>query len=269
VVDKYGNPVINANNLSDGTLMLSLSDQNIVNLGSTIQVLPPGSGLPITLSPLLDGAGNPHQDGSLQLYVEMSDAKRQIVELVNNNILPYLDSGGNPIYVTQPLNAAGLLVLGRNIDATGSGVIGAGTVTLDASGSIAGNIFALNNVNINAVNNVNVSVLGLGNVSVSSAAGSISGTIIGVGGVSASGSSIDANLESNGSVSGSTSGEKGMASGTAADATATAASASDDSAKATKQSSTADDTEDPMKKKKGIALAQKVSRVTVLLPAKN
>ena len=51
----------------------------------------------------------------------------------------------------------------------------------------SGNIFALDNVNINAVNNVNVTALGQGNVNVSSAAGSISGTIIGVGGVSASG----------------------------------------------------------------------------------
>ncbi len=188
-----------------------------------------------------------------------------------NNGIPVVDAYGNSVVNATSLSDGTLVKtsIGQNIDATGSGVIGAGSVTLDASGSISGNVFALNNVNINAVNNVNVSVLGLGNVSVSSTAGSISGTIIGVGGVSASGSSIDANLESNGSVSGSTSGEKGMAAGTAADATATAASASDDLAKATKQSNSSDDTEDPLKKKKGIALAQKVSRVTVLLPAKN
>ena len=89
------------------------------------------------------------------------------------------------------------------------------------------------------------------------------------GGVSASGSSIEANLESNASVSGNTSGEKGLAAGTAAEATATAASASDETGKVTRKSDETE-TEDPLKKKsKGIALAQKVSRVTVLLPAKN
>lgn len=181
-----------------------------------------------------------------------------------------VDSYGNPVVNANNL-ADGTLVKtsdNRDIDATGSGVIAAGSVDLQASGDITGNIFALGNVNINAVNNVNVSVLGLGSVNVSSAGGTISGTIIGVGGVSASGSSIDANLESNGSVSGNTSGEKGLAAGTAADATATAASASDDSGKAVKKSDD-DGEEDPLKKKKGIVLAQKVSRVTVLLPAKN
>lgn len=181
-----------------------------------------------------------------------------------------VDNYGNPVVSAISLSDGSLVKTSDNqdIDATGSGVIGAGSVNLDASGSINGNIFALNNVNINAVNNVNVSVLGLGNVSVNSAAGTISGTIIGVGGVSASGSSIDANLESNGSVSGNTSGEKGLAAGTAADATAMAASASDDFGKAAKKSDD-DGEEDPLKKKKEITLAQKVSRVTVLLPAKN
>ena len=66
-------------------------------------------------------------------------------------------------------------------------------------------------------------------------------------------------------------GEKGLAAGTAADATASAAAASDDSAKAAQNSDASGD-DDPLKKKdkgKGITLARKVSRVTVLLPGKN
>ena len=50
----------------------------------------------------------------------------------------------------------------QDITATGSGVLGAGTVTMNASGNITGNIFSLGSVNINAVNNVDVSVLGFG-----------------------------------------------------------------------------------------------------------
>lgn len=180
---------------------------------------------------------------------------------------PMLDSFGNPVVTASDLSDGTLVKTSdnRDVNATGSGVIGAGTVTLDASGDVTGNIFALNNVNINAADNINVNVFGLGNVSVNSAGGTISGTIIGVGGVSASGSSIDANLESNGSVTGATSGQSGLAQGTAANATSQSAS-NDDSAKAAASSS---DTDDEKKKGKQIALAQKVSRVTVILPAKN
>ena len=181
-----------------------------------------------------------------------------------------VDSYGNPVVNANNLSDGTLVKTSANqdIDAIGSGVIGAGTVNLNASGGIKGNIFSLGDVNLDANKNINVTVLGLGTVSVASAAGSVSGTIIGVTGVSASGSSIDANLESNGSVSGNTSGEKGLAAGTAANATTTGASASDDSAKvAQKTDATGED--DLLKKKgKGIALAQKVSRVTVILPPK-
>ena len=70
-------------------------------------------------------------------------------------------------------------------------------------------------------------------------------------------------------VSGTTTGQSGLGAGGAANATANAASASDDAAKVAQKS---DDTgaDDLLKKKgRGIALAQKISRVTVLLPQKN
>ena len=189
--------------------------------------------------------------------------------------LQQLDGSGNPIVdaygdpVITALNLAdGTLVKisdDRDITATGSGVLGAGSVTLNASGNVTGNIFTLGNVNINAVNNIDVSVLGLGNVNVDSAGGTVSGTIIGVGGVSASGGSIDANLESNGSVSGNTSGQSGLAPGTAANA-ASQGMASENSATPAKTADTTA-TDDDEKKKKGKAvLAQKTGRVTVILP---
>jgi filamentous hemagglutinin family protein len=182
---------------------------------------------------------------------------------------PVLDDLGNPVITAANLSD-GVLVQtsdGRNIDSNGSGVIGAGTVTMKATGNISGNVFALDNVNIDAAQNISVSVLGLGTVSVNSAAGNVVGTIVGIGGVSASGLSIEANLESNSSISGNTSGEKGLAAGTAADSTASAASAGNNTEQTTHSGD--DNSDDLKKKKKGIVLAQKVSRVTVLLPVKN
>ena len=152
----------------------------------------------------------------------------------------------------------------QNIDIKGSGVI-ASNARLYATGDVNGLIYASNDININAQQNVNVVALGQGNVNVSSANGTISGTIIGVGGVSVSGSSIDASLVS-ANVSGSTSGQSGLAEGTAANATSQGIQSEQSSAVAANSS---DDTEDEKKKKdKEVALAQKTGRVTVVLPPK-
>jgi hypothetical protein len=175
------------------------------------------------------------------------------------------DAMGNPVSAANLADGTPVLVsAGRDINASGSGII-AGNANLDASGDINGLIFARDNININAQQNINVTAFGQGNVNVSSSGGTISGTIIGVGAVSVSGGSIDASLIS-ANVSGVTSGQSGLGQGTAANsasqglannATTQAAAASDQSA-------------DDEKKKKGkqIALAQKVSRVTVILPPK-
>jgi filamentous hemagglutinin family protein len=153
---------------------------------------------------------------------------------------------------------------GRNINASGSGVIG-GTVELKASGNINGLVIASGNINISAQQNVDVTALAQGTGDLS-AGGTISGTIIGVGGISASGAGgITAALLSNNSISGATSGQSGLAQGTAANATSQAASNNDSNQTADK-STTSGDTDDL--KKKSITLAQKVGRVTVLLPPK-
>jgi len=183
---------------------------------------------------------------------------------------PIVDAYGDPVITALNLSEGTLVKISDNQDitATGSGVLGAGSVTLNASGNITGNIFSLGNVNVIAVNNIDVSVLGLGNVNVASAGGTISGTIAGIESVSASGSSIDANLESNGSVSGNTSGQSGLAPGTAADA-ASQGMASDNSASPAKNADTTATDDDEKKKGKAAATVQKKGRVTVLLPPKN
>ena len=177
------------------------------------------------------------------------------------------DSLGNAVDAAHTQGAAAVYVsANRDINFKNSGII-ASNAKLDASGSIYGFVFSGGNLDIQAQQNVNVTALGVGNVSVSSG-GTISGTIVGVGSVSVSGSSVDAALIS-ANVSGTTSGQSGLGQGTAANSTSQAA-ASEETAKTT--TAAADDAaaSSDLKKKTGkpIALAQKVSRVTVLLPPK-
>jgi hypothetical protein len=154
---------------------------------------------------------------------------------------------------------------GKNINSTGSGIIGY-NVALKAGGDITGVVVGSQSVDINSAQNVNVTAVSGGNVDVS-ASGTVSGTIIGGGDVSVSGDSIDASVRG-GSVatSGDTSGASlGVP---ASNVTTENAQVADNATTAT--SKTDDNSDDELnKKKKGITLAQKVSRVTVLLPKKD
>jgi hypothetical protein len=261
---------------NNGDLAFELSDKNIVTFGATIELSPPIKGA-ISLTQLLDANGAPALDATgHQIYVENFGAQGgplitfNFINVGNQSpINPYVDSGGEQISAvrlpdTSDSQGNPIFVYGRNIDANGSGII-ASNAKLDATGDINGLIFARNNIDINAQQNVNVTALGGGNVNVSSTSGSISGEIIGVGSVNVSGSSIDATLVS-ANVSGATSGQSGLGQGTAADSTSQSAS-SDSSNQTFANSNDADD--EKKKKGKPIALAQKVSRVTVVLPPKN
>ena len=171
---------------------------------------------------------------------------------------------GNGAGLANSINYFSSVSPGKNINVNGSGVI-ASNARLDASGNINGLIFSRNNIDVIAQQNINVSALGIGNVNVSSSGGTISGTFVGVGGVSASGSSIDASLVS-ANVTGATSGQSGLGQGTAANATSQAASGNDANQAAASSDQNSDDDK---KNKKEVALAQKVGRVTVILPAKS
>jgi hypothetical protein len=195
----------------------------------------------------LNGADNSASTVAVLAGYEMRDGQEQPVTAANL-------AAGAPVLVSDD----------RDIDASGSGVIAQNAV-LKASGDITGLIFAQGNIDVAAVNNVNVTALAQGTANVA-AGGNVSGTIIGVGGVSASGGSIDASLLSNNSISGPTSGQSGLAQGTAANGTSQA-DQTEDVAKAAGDG-TGDDADEEKKRKKPIALAQKVSRVTVLLPTK-
>ena len=154
---------------------------------------------------------------------------------------------------------------GKDINATGSGIIGY-NVALKAGGDITGVVVGSQSVNIDSAQNVNVTAVSGGNVDIN-ASGTVSGTIVGGGDVSVSGDSIDASVRG-GSVA--TSGDTtGASLGIPASNVATENAQVADNA--TTAASKTDDTSDDElnKKKKQIALAQKVSRVTVLLPVKN
>jgi filamentous hemagglutinin family protein len=175
-------------------------------------------------------------------------------------------SGATVMLLAGEDSSGNILSQGRNIDLGGSAVVGS-TVTLKASGDIKGVVFARNDASVSAQENVNVTVLAEGTASVSGG-GDVSGTIIGVGGVNASGSSIDANLESSGSISGNTSGQRGLAANTAADA-ASQGMASDNSASPARNADPTATDDEKKKKGRGAALMQKTGRVTVLLPPKH
>jgi filamentous hemagglutinin family protein len=152
---------------------------------------------------------------------------------------------------------------GKDIDATGSGVIGY-NVKLQAAGNINGVVVGVQSVAVTSQQSVDVTAVSGGNVDIN-ASGTVSGTVIGGGDVSVSGSSIDA------SVRGGTVSTAGDTSGATLGAPAAGAAQPiqvADSANTVAAKTDAEDTDDELKKKKGIALAQKVSRVTVLLPTK-
>jgi filamentous hemagglutinin family protein len=155
--------------------------------------------------------------------------------------------------------------VGKDINASGSGIIGS-NIRLQAGGDINGVIIGSQSININAHQNVDVTAVSGGNVDIN-ASGSVAGTIIGGGNVSVSGDAISAAVEGGTvSASGDTSGASlGVpASNVAKENTEVA-----DNASTTASKTDSGNDEDPLKKKKGIALAQKVSRVTVLLPTRN
>ena len=154
---------------------------------------------------------------------------------------------------------------GNDINATGSGIIGY-NVALRAVGDINGVVVGSQSVNINSSQNVDVTAVSGGNVDIS-ASGNVSGTIVGGGDVNVSGDAIDASVRG-GSIS--TSGDTADASLGIPQSNVTQENApvADN---ATAVTSKTDDSDDNQKERKGneVALAQKVSRVTLLLPKKN
>ena len=258
--DAHGNRVL-ADNLANGTPVPVFDAQNVVSLGSTIQVTPAGTGTPVSLTQILDANGNPLLDSSGNpLYVKTLDARKQIVEFVNGSIQPYLDSSGDPLIVAEPFDSSGhpfydsngnpILVLGRNIDAGGAGVI-AQNIIARATGITTGLFVG---------RSIDITTTGLGKIIVIGQVPPIIGD--GPGGPPII--SIDSSPPEIISPEGSTAPPPPTAPKTEAPTADTATTV------ATKTENEDDGFDSDSKNKgKGIELAKKTSRVTVILPAKN
>ncbi len=262
LLDGQSQPVP-AQNLANGTPVAALGNRNLVQPGATIQVWAAGSSLPVSLTPLLDGMGNPHRDANGNpLYIETLDPTKKVVELVNNSIQPWLDGSGNPIKVVQPKDAGGalitdsqgnpILVLGRNIDAAGSGIIGQNIFAL-ATGRADGFYLGFASVNLSAGS--------LGNGVAFGPSVKITGSSDSPGGPTIQGIS-DNPVDVNGVAVAPSSQEAASAPKAVAQTT----DGTDAISKSSGDNGTGD--EESNLKKKSVSLAQKVSRVTVLLPPK-
>ena len=155
---------------------------------------------------------------------------------------------------------------GHDINATGSGIIGS-NIRLQAGGNVNGLVIGGRSVNINALENVNVTAVSGGSVNIA-ASGTVSGTIVGGGDVSVSGDSIDAAIRG-GSVSASGNTSAASIGVPASNVTKETAQMADNANAITSKTGSDNTDDEDSKKKKRIALAQKISRVTVLLPQKN
>ncbi len=154
-----------------------------------------------------------------------------------------------------------------NVDLGSGGVIG-GTVNITAQGSIKGMILSRQDANISAVQSFSGTLLSGGTANVTATAGTVSGTVIGVGGVNASGGA---------GVTAAVMGQNVSIGGAAATSTLGATAATTASSAAAAQQATSDTTqqlakdttqEDESKKKqtKPPVLTRRVGRVTVILP---
>jgi len=158
------------------------------------------------------------------------------------------------------------LQAGKDINATGSGIIG-GNLRLSAGGQINGLLVGTGTIAVNSQSSVNVTALGGGGVSIS-AAGAVSGTVISGGNASVSGEAITASLIAQ---SVSTSGNTALANvGVPASNVTKADSKVAEDAGTTVATTDNQEIGDDDKKKKDrtITLAQRASRVTVILPGK-
>jgi filamentous hemagglutinin family protein len=153
-----------------------------------------------------------------------------------------------------------------DINAGNSGVLGQNVTAVADNGSVNGLFVASGNATINAGQNINVTALAGGNASVSGG-GSVSGTVIGGGDVSLSGGDVSATaISTGGGVSGGSGGNAAFAGVAAPTAQKTTQDASQQVA--SDQSGSSDDEDQKKKRGKPPVLAQKVSRVTVILPKK-
>ena len=269
----------------DGGNVTVTSQEGSVNAGhggqGSVEVeqvyVDPSTGRVLTYTPTIPGSGILATSFPASLDPAIPSSKNGPGNIVIN--APHGDiiasAGGVVQIALNRVNSTASISLtaGRNIDATGSGVIG-NNVSLKADGAIKGLVVAQHDISISAQQNVAVTAIGSGNVNVSSG-GTISGTIVGVGNVSVSGASVDAAMLSQGNVSANSANvgsSSAFTSANAAGATSQSSAASSEQqvkSAVVASASTANEEEDLKKKRapeSGPAIARRTGRVTVILP---
>jgi filamentous hemagglutinin family protein len=194
--------------------------------------------------------------GVVQLGLNNQDSSSATVELLAGYELQ--DAQGNSVSADDLSDGTPVMIsASRNIDTSGSGVIAENAV-LKTTGEIKGLIFSKNSTTLDAGLIGPIIVLSKDITANGPSTGPV--LLIGTDKVTASGVSPSDILSKDANGSGST-----FAQGTAAN-TASAGLANDQT---TKPADSSDDTTDDEKKKgKKVTLAQKVGRVTVILPPK-
>jgi filamentous hemagglutinin family protein len=209
----------------------------------------------------LNGDINAQSAGVVQYSLNQNDGSHATVEVLAGEELE--DAHGNPVYADDLASGTPVTIsLNHNINASGLGVIAENAI-LRATGNVSGTILSQHTIDLVAPQISNLQAIGpiitaVGNIGQGDEfIGSESVTTSGGGG----GAEI---LSGNANGGGST-----FVSANAAGATSAAASAQSvaDATKSATQSSDAG-FDDQNNKKKSVTLAQKVSRVTVILPGK-
>jgi filamentous hemagglutinin family protein len=179
-------------------------------------------------------------------------------------------AGGPTINLTAGTAPAdGLPGYAGNVDVGSGGIIG-GTINITAQGSVNGLIVSRQDANINAAQSFSGTLLSGGSANVTATAGSVSGTVIGIGGVAASGGSgVNASVMGNNVSIGGAAAASTFAPATASSAATGAAAQANDDASKQLAGNTIDSTqadEEKKKQAKGPVLSKRVGRVTVILP---
>jgi filamentous hemagglutinin family protein len=254
--------VVNSYTVNPATRAVNFNPVTIPGSGILATTFPndPTATLGNILVETPNGDVNADAGGIVQLALNKTDSSHSTVEVLAGYELR--DADGNPVYANDLADGKPVEVsANQNLVATGSGVIAENAV-LQASGSLQGNFFANHSIGVTAP------VIGAGTTifgtTVTADAGSYGGGVTIIGTESVTGGGPGATVESGDANGGGSS----FAQGTAANATSAAASAQSVADVTKAASGTGTDDTDDEKKKKSITLAQKVSRVTVILPGK-
>jgi filamentous hemagglutinin family protein len=265
VTSEHGN--VNAGNGANAILVVPIVYEDPVTgqmvTGDIVDPRPFGSGI-MAISP--SAHYQPEGSSGLPGDITVSTPEGDIVSTLGG-IQQFALNGSIEAGPTITLTAGTPGGHAGNVNLGQGGVIG-GTINVTAEGTISGLIVSRQDANVKAVQSFSGTLLSGGTANVSATAGSVSGTIIGIGGVNASGGGgvtaavLGQNVSVGGAAATSTLGAS------AATTSSSAAAAQQASADTTKQLANETTQDDDSKKKQAKAptLTRRVGRVTVILP---